>query len=136
MRGETIEVLIRVENVANLAGAEIHLSFDPTILEVIDAKASDSGVQISDGTLLSPDFTALNQVDNAAGTIDYAIVQIGRKEVAGEGVLATIDFRGKASGEAAITFRGIQAAPSGAALADAAGRPITAALESIRIAVK
>ena len=65
--GETKKVRIEVENVTGLFGAEVHLAFDPNLLEVVDADADTAGVQIEPGDFLSPDFMAKNNVDQASG---------------------------------------------------------------------
>jgi len=38
--GQIVSISIKVDNVSNLAGAEIHLAFNPNVLEVIDADAN------------------------------------------------------------------------------------------------
>jgi LysM repeat protein len=111
----TTTVDIRIENVSDLFGAEVHLTFDPVLLEGVDADAGKAGVQIQPGTFLSPDFTAQNEVDQAAGKIDFAISQMApHGPVSGSGVLATITFRGKAAGTSSINFVNvILSAPGG-----------------------
>jgi LysM repeat protein len=113
--GATTTVDIRIENVSDLFGAEVHLTFDPALLEGVDADAGTAGVQIQPGAFLSPDFTAQNAVDQAAGKIDFAISQMSpRGPVSGSGVLATITFTGKAAGTSPINFVNvILAAPGG-----------------------
>jgi LysM repeat protein len=111
----TTTVDIRIENVSDLFGAEVHLTFDPALLEGVDADAGKAGVQIQPGTFLSPDFTAQNEVDQAAGKVDFAISQMApHGPVSGSGVLATITFKGKAVGISPINFVNvILAAPGG-----------------------
>jgi LysM repeat protein len=113
--GATTTVDIRIENVSDLFGAEVHLTFDPALLEGVDADAGKAGVQIQPGAFLSPDFTAQNEVDQAAGKIDFAISQMApHGPVSGSGVLATITFKGKAVGTSPINFVNvILAAPGG-----------------------
>jgi len=122
--GQIVSISIKVDNVSNLAGAEIHLAFNPNVLEVIDADAGQAGVQITNGGMLAADFVAQNQADNVVGTIDFAVVQINRPAVSGSGTLAIISFRGKAAGPSPITFRGTPAAPAGVILSDASGTQI------------
>lgn len=105
--GDTTTVNIRIENVSGLYGAEVHLSFDPALLEVEDADDDMAGVQIQTGSFLSPDFTAQNRVDLTAGTIDFSIAQMGTGAVSGSGTLATITFKGKASGTSNINFSNV-----------------------------
>jgi len=106
--GATTTVNISVENVTDLYGLEVHLTFDPALLEVEDADTDAAGVQIQSGTFLSPDFVAQNAVDQAAGKIDFAIAQMPPHEpVSGSGVLATITFKGKAAGTCALGFSNV-----------------------------
>lgn len=113
--GATTTVDIRIENVSDLFGAEVHLTFDPALLEGVDADAGKAGVQIQPGGFPSPDFTAQNAVDQAAGKIDFAVSQMApHGAVGGSGVLATITFKGKAVGTSPINFVNvILAAPGG-----------------------
>jgi LysM repeat protein len=103
--GATTTVEIRIENVTDLFGAEVHLNFEPTLLEVIDADAGTDGVQIQPGQFLSPYFTAQNIVDQAHGKIHFATSQgPDDNPVSGSGVLATIVLRAKAVGTSKIKF--------------------------------
>jgi hypothetical protein len=112
---DTVKVLIKVENVANLTAIEIHLSFNATVLEV---------AELIDGGFIKADFVVQNTFDNAAGTIDYAIAQIDRSPANGNGTLLEIVFRAKANGDSPIRFRGMQATPAGALLSDSNGLEI------------
>ena len=103
--GATTTVDIHINNVSDLYGAEVHLTFDAALLEVKDADQSTEGIQIQAGTFPNPYFTAQNTVDQAAGKIDFAISQGPSDDpVNGSGILATITFQGKASGSSVINF--------------------------------
>ena len=127
--GATTTVDIRIENVAGLFGAEVHLTFDPALLEVVDADSGSAGVQIQPGTFLSPDFVAKNAVDQATGKIDFAVSQVAPNEpVSGSGVFATVTFRGKAAGTSAVSF-------DNALLADQGGGAISAGTQGGNVTV-
>ena len=116
--GEVGTLEIRLEDVNQLAGAEVHLTFDPALLEVVDADPATEGTQIAHGDFLSPDFVVQNITDPSQGTVDYAIASMQLDEAAsGSGVLARITFRALAEGETLVTI-------SGVLLADTQGRPI------------
>jgi hypothetical protein len=116
--GDVGAVEIRLEDVNELAGAEVHLTFDPALLEVVDADPATEGTQIAHGDFLSPDFVVQNITDPSQGAVDYAIASMQLDEAAtGSGVLARIEFRALAEGETLVTI-------SGALLADTQGRPI------------
>ena len=133
--GTTTTVDVRVENVANLYGAEVQLVFNPAVLEVVDTDASREGVQIQPGTLLNPDFMAKNNADPATGRIVFAVSQMPPHEpVNGSGTLATITFRGKAGGISEVSFSTTQPTPP-AILSDREGTPISAGIRGGSITV-
>ena len=103
---ETSQVEIWINNVADLYGADVRLSFDPAVLEVVDADAGEPGIQIENGGFLVPPlYTALNEADNAAGTIKYAATQLNPTPPAnGCGILAIVTFRAKTAGSSDLDF--------------------------------
>lgn len=116
---ETTKVLVLAENVLDLTAIEVHLAFDPNLMEVITMR---------DGTFLQPDYIVQNTFDNSLGTIDYAIAQIDRAPANGNGTVLEIDFRTKTSGISAISFRGTPASPTGVLLANSTGLSIEVSL--------
>jgi len=132
---QIVSVSIKIDNVSNLGGAEIHLAFNPNVLEVIDADQAQAGVQIANGGMLVADAVGQNAADNTLGTIDFGIAQINRAGVNGSGTLAIISFKGKAPGTSPITFRGIQSAPTGVNLSDPGGTPIASTTQSGSVTV-
>lgn len=104
--GQTTTVTLKLENVSHLYGVEVILTFDPAVLEVQDAEAGQSGVQVTLGSFLSPDYVVYNAANNATGVIDIAFTQTApRQPVSGSGVLATIAFKGKLSGTSVLGFQ-------------------------------
>ncbi len=105
-------IAIKVDNVAALTAFELHLAFDPNILEV---------VEMTSGGFLAADFVAQNQFDNANGTLDYAVAQLGRPPARGSGTLLNIVFRAKTAGTSAIALRATPAVPGGVLLSGESG---------------
>lgn len=134
-QGQNITVSIKIDNVSNLAGAEVHLAFDPILLEVVDADPGRDGVQVTNGDMLVPDQVPINLVDNSTGAIDFAVQQINRNAITGSGTLMSINFRGKASGTSPLTFRAVPSAPTGSNLAEIEGAPIAHTTQSGSVAV-
>lgn len=99
--GETINVDIRIANVVDLDYADIKVTFDPDLLEVVDAEPDKSGVQIGVGSFLPNPIVYVNSV--VQGVIE---LELEREEggSSGGGVLGTISFRGKAEGTSDITI--------------------------------
>ncbi len=94
----TTDVL--VEDVTDLYVFEFQIAFDPTLVEV---------VQIQPGDFLSPDWLLENSVDNDNGTLAYALCQLNPSPPqSGDGVLATITWRGKVMGTSPITLTYMQ----------------------------
>jgi hypothetical protein len=93
--GESAEMHIEVRQVTNLYAARVQLTFDPSVIQVRDAdpRPSAPGVQIQAGDFLDPShrFVLVNEVDNRAGTIDFAVTQLAPARArSGSGVLATV----------------------------------------------
>ena len=82
-------------------GVELHLSFDPNQLEVVDLQHGDFFSPDPDGQA----FVIQNQADNQAGTIDYAMSLLNpAPEVSGRGRILQITVRAKADGPSTIQF--------------------------------
>ena len=99
--GQTAPLSVAVADVQGLYGLEIHLRFDPAVVQVADADPGKDGIQVAAGDFLSADFVAQNRADNQAGTVDYAVTQVNPKEPkSGSGILLLIRFQGGAAGRA------------------------------------
>jgi hypothetical protein len=85
-------------------GVDIYsLRFNPAILQVVDSNVSFGGVQIAPGSLMNN--TVINTVNNSAGTIQFSQSTPGGTSYSeAGGVLATITFRGIASGMSSVDF--------------------------------
>jgi len=70
--GAQIEIV--VEAVERLYGAEVHLSFDPAVGQVVDADPDFPGINPEPGEQFPKGkaFAALNQADNDLGKVDLA----------------------------------------------------------------
>src|ERR1041385_4146058 len=114
---DTATIAIKAENIANLTAFELHLSFNPSVLEVTG---------LSNGGFVAADFVAQNVFDNNAGTIDYAVAQMNRAPAQGSGTLLNISFHAKAGGTSTLNTRATPAAPTGLLLSDQNGTSIPA----------
>jgi hypothetical protein len=103
--GGSENVIVQLDNITNVYGAQFSLSFDPTVLEVVDADGGTPGVQISTGTCPAPDFVVTNTTDNTGGTVDYAATQLNPTPACDGGDVATVEFSCVATGETdVVTF--------------------------------
>ena len=105
--GETGQVTIRTSYIQDLSGLELHLAWDPTLLEVIDADPTKNGVQVQPGNLFAGYWTiqpgAGNQADNATGDLFYALALTSNPPVAsGEWSVAVVTFRALSNGSCAL----------------------------------
>lgn len=127
--GNSQVIELRIENVANMAGAEIQVQFNPAVLQVQDADPGQDGAQIEPGSFPAPDFVASNVVSNTVGLLQYAAVQIPPTQpVSGSGLLARITFQTLAAGTSDLIF-------TRADLATGDARPIAVTRQSGQIVV-
>jgi hypothetical protein len=91
---ETLDILL--ENAQDVYGIDVRATFDPAVVEVVDADPDRDGIQMSPGSFIRPDFTMRNEADNQAGTLQYACTQVNPSApVYGNGVVFSIQWRGK-----------------------------------------
>ena len=103
--GGSVSLDVIVRDVGNLFAVDVHLAFDPALLQVVDFDAATPGVQVElRGGFVTPDFVAANQADNVAGTIDITFTQVSPTlPVSGSGTVATIAFTAGTTGQANVS---------------------------------
>lgn len=115
--GQPLAVELYVDNVVDLWAADVSLSFDTTMVRVIDADQNpNNGVQIEIlDDFLSPDFLLRQNADNETGTIRYAATQVaspnpgeGSRPVSGSGALARVTFQPLQAGTSTMPFTDIE----------------------------
>ncbi len=89
----TTTVEIQMDNIADVYGAEYHLSFDPSVLAVVDKDSNKAGIQIAPGICPQPGFVAVNSADNTTGKIGYALTQLNPQQPCNGGLAASIEFK-------------------------------------------
>ena len=113
--GDVMVITVEVHRVKNLMGAEVHVQFDPTRLQVVDTDQDIEGVEIVHGEFLQPDFVAINMVDNNSGVVDYAIAQMPpNTAVEGNGDICKIQLEATASGSTSVLINSVVLADAGA----------------------
>lgn len=120
---------IYVQDVIDLYGADVRLSFDTTIAQVVDADPTLPGTQIQPlATFLSPDFVIKKEANNSAGTIWYAATQLNPSPpVSGSGPLARFTLRALTAGSFALPITSAQ-------LSKAGGIPIPLTIQNCSVA--
>jgi hypothetical protein len=105
----TIQILLA--DARNIYGIDLQATFDPGVVQVVDADSRQKGVQMAPGAFLNPDFTVYNTADNGTGRLRYVITQTNPSPSAnGKGVVLSVQFRGKSSGATSklvITFAAV-----------------------------
>ncbi|MCK4641604.1 MAG: hypothetical protein KAU06_09705 [Candidatus Marinimicrobia bacterium] len=98
--GEEFEIEILAEEVENVMGAEIELTFDPSIIQVKDVIY---GAFMFDGGDLSVTF---KEIDNENGKAGVVLVRTSNTSptVSGTGTLAVLEIKGLTSGITQIGF--------------------------------
>jgi len=96
-----VSIVNEMTDPIELRGVEVHLTFNPAIVEVVSVTPCTA---LFDGTLQ----IGQNQFDNVAGTIDFAVAQSAGTSVfnATDAAIATITWRGLASGETLVAVAG------------------------------
>ena len=117
---EESSVIIKIENVIELAGFQLDLTFDPNILEILSLRKVGEifgedraildpypmpppGLPIlgEDGTALTP------SIDNVNGLISNVIATKSKGGVSGSGILLEVHFKSKVSGESALKLQNV-----------------------------
>ncbi|MBI4777440.1 right-handed parallel beta-helix repeat-containing protein [Candidatus Desantisbacteria bacterium] len=115
--GNIIYLEIRIHDAKGLLGGEVHLSYDPRVLEVVNLPvpeaghsgnarrllAENGGIRIQSGDYFIDGWELMNKADNVSGKIDYA-VGVFKPETKGEGILAVVPFRIKTAGVSSMSF--------------------------------
>jgi hypothetical protein len=98
-------VAIIVENVQDLYGLEVHLAFDPDVVEVVDADPTTVGVQLELAGWWKGGFVAVNRADNQYGRIDFAATLLHPAlPASGKRVVAIITFAARKAGVSALSI--------------------------------
>lgn len=109
-QGQATTFDVMVFNVSNLCGYELHLGFDPSVLQVVDMDPVRTGINIAPGDFVSPDFVPLNESSNITGTVSIGVIQVGRDPQSGDGRLASVMFDAVGMGDSALRFDGVSLA--------------------------
>jgi len=117
--GETAGLSLQIEGATGLFGLEIHLAYDPAVVQLLDADTTTPGVQLHSGNILDPEegFLVANAADNTLGQLDYALTLLAPAEaVSGDGLILTFELRAIANGTSPLDLTVILASADGAAL--------------------
>ena len=123
--GDTFTLNLRAENIADLAGWQFDIAFDPTALEA---------VSVSEGNFLKTDggatFFQGGTIDNTTGKITgLSAARLSAEGVSGTGTLLQVRFKAKSGGETELALQNFQ-------FGSVTGDSIPAGPHQIRITVE
>lgn len=103
-QGKILRLNTVIADVANLYGAEVHMQYDTSRLEVVD-EAGNPAYEVVPGPFLDPASGLIGLNAAGGGYIDYAIsLKDPALPAFGGGVLATVYFRATGTGRADVTI--------------------------------
>jgi len=102
---ETIVTTVEVTNISDLAALDIEITYDPTIITVIDMDEDQEGTQITLGSTLQSKrfFMAVNQVEEGYIKLAGALIA-PETTVSGDGVLLEISWQPQQTGQTSLDF--------------------------------
>jgi hypothetical protein len=98
---------IAVADVVDMVGFEIVVTYDPDVVQVVDANAGQPGIQVAGGPAFAGGFVGQNLVDTTAGRISFATILLGGDNVDGDVVLININWQPVAAGTSAVTLENV-----------------------------
>jgi hypothetical protein len=121
---ERVTSNVTVDNVSSLVGVDLELSYDPTVIQVIDADRTRPGVQVKFDSFIVED-VSLNVVDTARGKIFFSASLLDGRSVNGPLALIGIDWRPQNVGNSAVTL-----IDAGVVLTGSGGQTISRTLQN------
>lgn len=109
---EIVEVMVQINDVINLYGADVRVTFNPQVLEVVDQNGN-LATRVENAGFLVPHppassghiFVVKNEVDNVNGSVRYAATLLNpAPAINGSGNLIRFRFRAKAAGSSNLQF--------------------------------
>jgi hypothetical protein len=88
---EDTVIEVQIDNVNDLYALALEIEIDPAQVQVVDSDPNQSGVQIEQGQIPSPDFVIPRTETAGDNIIEYIVIQLPPREpFSGSGVIATI----------------------------------------------
>ena len=109
--------VIKIEDMSNLTGVELEVTYDPDVIQVIDAEPGQRGVQVRRDPVFDTASIVQNVVDTRTGRIFFAADLLGGQTIAGDQNLIAIDWRPQQVGTSPVVLARV-------VLRDAAGQPL------------
>ena len=108
---QTVDVAVQIQDVVGLYGVDIAFTFDPVLLEVVDADPATGGIQVAQGTFLDAGLVVVNTADNTTGAAHFAMTQLNPSTAKdGTGTLIVVRLKGKAAGISTLNLTSVKLA--------------------------
>lgn len=102
---DLVEVQIWVNDVTNFYAIDVRLTFDPDVIEVVDASPGGDVNLRPENSWFQAGYTVRNTVNNFTGTIWYAATQQNpTPALTGSGPIATILIKARSTGSSTLDF--------------------------------
>ena len=98
---------VNIENVEGLSALQLELTYNPAVVQVIDADPARAGVQVRVGDAFAGGFIAQNSVDIAAGRVVFAATLFGGQRIDGDANIIGFDWQPQAVGVAAVNLENV-----------------------------
>jgi hypothetical protein len=135
--GTGARVDLMIQNVGGLFGGEVHISFDPSKVQVVDPVTMQPTNTIQAGNIFQGKTfsTYKNTADNTVGRVSYAVALYGMntEPFTGTATLASMTLKAIGVGSSTIAFTSVPSASSGVLLSDKQGAQIPADTQEGRI---
>lgn len=113
---ERSSLVITINRARDLFAYDLQLSFDPNVIQLLDADPDAPGTQVQPAGLLDAGsgFTIVNKVDNKTGLLSYAMTLLAPADpVSGDGSLVELQVRPVSLGQSPLSLSVILASNDG-----------------------
>ena len=118
--GEKAQISVEIMNAENMYGFELHISYDPATIQVVDGDPDVAGIQLLPGDMYETGqgFLVANDADNEAGNALFAFTLLAPSPpMAGDGTLVVVEVEAVGGASSTILMeKVILASPDGEAL--------------------
>lgn len=111
---------VEVSQVTDLETFELIITFDPAVVQVVDADPNTAGVQVRSAGETPFGFIVTNEVNNGTGRINFAAAML---DIDGSSGLIEIDWQWQTAGDTTLTFERTDLADSSARAIEHVSQP-------------
>lgn len=94
--------LLYLSNITETYSIDVELSYNPSVLTVIDYDPNVQGIQVQPGNCPQPQTIVLNSVNTTLGIINYTVSQVGSTAGCNGGIVFSVLFQCVAGGQSPL----------------------------------